>query len=631
MALVKKSKIRRGGAGAAPKAPAGKIAPQAKAAPAVNKVSERIAAATEQLASGLSQSATAAEELRRSMDQIASGAAEAAGAAQEQLGGVQSVTRSLLAAREQAETARRRTQTVQAVLAESTGQITLSVRAIDRNAERQLASKTVIADLEQRAREIGEVARSVSRISDQTNLLALNAAIEAARAGEHGRGFAVVAEEVRALAENAEASAGEVQGLTADIQASVQTVTADIQTAADTAAEEAKRGRAIAGRLEVIRDDMGRLSQGAEQTLTAAQEAERAAGEAQRGAEQVASAAEQQSAAATESQAAVEQQAKALEQGQVAAQELAATTARMDGKQRLKSAEQISAAAEELSSTVQELSGAATEITAAIEQINGGAEQQAAATHQMSAALAQIEGGAKVAQKNASAAADRIGAFEAALKQNEIGKLVDGVASARSATQSSLKALNAFEAAARRIDKIVERIGLVAMQTTMLAVSGSVEAARAGTAGRGFSLVSQDIRALARNASESIDAAKDTVRGMLNQIHDLQNSFQLTILDADREIENNLAVTASLRQLDEDVNFMRQANDEIERGADAILNTTTQMADASRQIAAAAEEASKASREAAVAASQQAQGAEDLAAAVEEIASLAEALKQANG
>jgi methyl-accepting chemotaxis protein len=187
-----------------------------------------------------------------------------------------------------------------------------------------------------------------------------------------------------------------------------------------------------------------------------------------------------------------------------------------------------------------------------------------------------------------------------------------------------------LEGVARRIEKIIDSIGLVAMQTTMLAVSGSVEAARAGAAGRGFSVVSKDIRSLAQQTSASIDAAKDTVRAILAQIMGLQRDLDQTVATADREIENNVAVMSSLAQLDEDVVGMRSANDEIVRGAEVILIATTQMSDASRQIAAAAEEATNASRQAATAAAQQGQGAEDLAAAIEEIALLAETLKQQN-
>lgn len=58
---------------------------------------------------------------------------------------------------------------------------------------------TVIGEIDDSARKIGEINSIVDGIAFQTNILALNAAVEAARAGEQGRGFAVVAGEVRNL------------------------------------------------------------------------------------------------------------------------------------------------------------------------------------------------------------------------------------------------------------------------------------------------------------------------------------------------------------------------------------------------------------------------------------------------
>ena len=120
------------------------------------------------------------------------------------------------------------------------------MRAIERGAQRQSDSVTLIAELDRRAKDIGEITRVVSRISDQTNLLALNAAIEAARAGDHGRGFAVVADEVRTLAETSDKSAREVQQLTETIQKDVADVGGALKAAADAAAKEAKAAAQVA-------------------------------------------------------------------------------------------------------------------------------------------------------------------------------------------------------------------------------------------------------------------------------------------------------------------------------------------------------------------------------------------------
>ena len=177
------------------------------------KIEERIAAATEELASGITQSASAAEELRRAMEQIASGAEEAASASQQTLAVATTTAATLAQARDRAESARRRTETLQGQLVETSNQIGAWANNIKHNGERQAGSVSIIEQLSQQAASIGDVTKTVGHVSDQTNLLALNAAIEAARAGDHGRGFAVVADEVRALAETSEKSAREAQNL----------------------------------------------------------------------------------------------------------------------------------------------------------------------------------------------------------------------------------------------------------------------------------------------------------------------------------------------------------------------------------------------------------------------------------
>ena len=496
-------------------------------------------------------------------------------------------------------------------------------------AERQLGSVETVAKLETRAAAIAEITRTIADISDQTNLLALNAAIEAARAGDDGRGFAIVADEVRALAETAEKRSREIDALSDRIAEEIRTLAAQIRAGAETAVGEARDSRVIAADLDTIRGDVAALAEGSQAVLNAAEEADVAAQEAQRGTEIVSSAAEEQSAAAAEAQRAVQQQSIALDQSQRATDMLAKLSAGFRSGTGAKSVvQQIGTAAEELSSTIQELSGAAAEILVAIDQISKGAQAQAAATQQSSSAMAQIEKSATATGAIAQAGVEQVKAAQGMIAGSGAGvaKLAEGVAGAVATTRAGLELIGSLESAGRRIDKIVDSIALLSVQTTMLAVSGSVEAARTGEAGRGFAVVSGDIRTLAQDSADNADRIKDVVYEIQGQIAAVRRDLEAIAAASESEIQQNRKVADRLRAIQADVTEIQAGNIEIELGVQAILASVREVVVGTQQIAAAAEEASGAAGQAAIAARQQARSAEDLAAAIEEIASLADEL-----
>ncbi|MBA1157443.1 methyl-accepting chemotaxis protein [Microvirga mediterraneensis] len=594
------------------------------------KAAERIGAATEELASGVSEASSAAEELRRAMEQIASGAEEAAGASQQSLNAIVSLGNSFSEARQHAEAARAKITSLQTLLIETGTQIDASVAAVATNAVRQNAMVDVVALLEKQAAAIGDITHTVGDISDQTNLLALNAAIEAARAGDNGRGFAVVADEVRALASTSEKSAQDIQGLAEGIATEIRTIAERIRVTAETGAGEAQAGRTIVAALDKIRSDMTQLAEGSQSILVASIEAEAAVREAQRGAEQVASAAEEQAAAAAEAQRAVQQQSVSLDQSQQTAHELAALADELQTNTAASSnAEQVGSAAEELSAAIQELSGAAGEIMTAVDQISRGAQMQAAATQQANAAMEQIERAAGTSRDIAGMSVQRIDELAALLRQNRSAtmQMTAGVEHGLKETREVIGLMDGLDESSRRIEKIVDGIALVAVQTNMLAVSGSIEAARTGDAGRGFAIVSGDIRALARDASENADRIKEVIRQIRSQVTLVRRDLEQSAAVAEAEVSKNGLTTERLGTVETEVAAIQQGSTAIFSGAEAILTAVREVRSGTQQVAAVAEQAGSAAAQAATAARQQARGAEDLAAAIEEIASLADELQ----
>lgn len=593
------------------------------------QAAERIGAATEELAAGITEAAAAAEELRRSLEQIASAAEEAAGASQESQAAVNSLSAIFAQGRERAETSSKKAESLQALLVESAAQVESLITAVQDNSDRQLRAVEVVGTLEAQAANIGEITRTVADVSDQTNLLALNAAIEAARAGEHGRGFSVVADEVRAFAETSEKSAREVQDLASSISTQVRSIVVRIKSAADRAQLESQSGRDVIGALDVIRKDMQVFTQGSRSILLATEAAESAALEAQRGAQSVASAAEQQAAATVEAQQAVEQQSKALDQSQTTAHELARLAEGLHNEAGVVAgSEQLAAAAEELSTTVQELSAAAAQILASTDQISLGAQAQASAAQQSSAALAQIEKAASALQNAAGEATERASALAPIIKANRetVVALSSGMSTALEETVEVGKVLAVLEASGRRIEKIVDSIALVAVQTNMLAVSGSVEAARAREFGRGFAVVSSDIRNLSRQSADSAERAKDVAVAIQTQLAAVRRDLEQIAAASQAAIRKNRSVSDRLALVESELVLLSSGSTELLAASRGILNSVRQVSAGTQQIAAASEEAGNSAAQSASAARQQAKGAEDLAAAIEEIAALADEL-----
>ncbi len=596
------------------------------------QAAERIAAASAELASGINEAASASEELRRASDTISAGAQQASSAAQQSLQAVTAMTSAIAQQMQGAKLSQTRATSMQALAGSIQTDVAVSVSNVSIAAQRQVASVEMVAELERQAANIGDIVKAVARIADQTNLLALNAAIEAARAGKHGKGFAVVADEVRTLAETSEKSAGEIQQLVSQIQSEVKVISDGINRSANVVQEEVEKGKLITAQLKQVETDSGQIVAGADEIATAAQQASAGANQAMRGAESIAAAAEQQSSACEESAKTVSEQAQALAECEATAASLAEIAEDLKNSTNIaKSAEDVASAAEELSSAVQEINRASTQIMVAIDEIRKGAQTQAAACEESSSAVTQIESSSRLSRERAEIALERVKAIQKLLADNKanVDALVTGIKSSVETTRNSLVQIKELELVSRRIDKIVDAITSVSIQTNMLAVNGAIEAARAGEFGKGFVVVATDIRNLAHDSAENADRIKDMVKSVQDQIAAVRRDLEEIASAALVEVEKSKGITSALNQMEGDVAEVAGGSQQALTLADELAAQVSQVKAGVEQISAAAAEAEQAAGEAATAARQQSQGAEELSAAIEEIASLADELQSA--
>ncbi|MBR5178428.1 MAG: PAS domain-containing protein [Lachnospiraceae bacterium] len=135
----------------------------------------------------------------------------------------------------------------------------------------------------------------------------------------------------------------------------------------------------------------------------------------------------------------------------------------------------------------------------------------------------------------------------------EISKTVDiaahqmiEVASRQGEVNDSAKGIEKSVKASKNILNSIEGI---ASQTNLLSLNASIEAARVGEAGRGFSVVAKNVRELSDSTKKTTEHIAEILNGMNDSVKDIQEKIELINESVQSEKEEMEVIDATLQQL----------------------------------------------------------------------------------
>ena len=216
---------------------------------------------------------------------------------------------------------------------------------------------------------------------------------------------------------------------------------------------------------------------------------------------------------------------------------------------------------------------ALSEINAEIGSIAAGVSQTASRANEMAAASEQ---------SGASVQGVASGIEELAASSKEIAEQIQRATSvtrtAVDKARSTSELMSQLSDTAKAVGDIVTLINGIAEQTNLLALNATIEAARAGEAGKGFAVVASEVKDLANQASK----ATENISSQIDAIQSVAGESVTAIGEIDGAIREIDEVSSSVASAVEEQNVVTS---DLSATMQQVAGTVGQMSDGVREVA----------------------------------------------
>jgi methyl-accepting chemotaxis protein len=253
----------------------------------------------------------------------------------------------------------------------------------------------------------------------------------------------------------------------------------------------------------------------------------------------------------------------------------------------------------QIATAAEQLSAVTAQTSAGVQKQRVETEQVATAMHEMAATVQEVAQNAEQASHAARQADEQARQGDVVVKE-AIGQ----IDSLSGEVEHSAHAIEELNTESGRIGTVLEVIRAVAEQTNLLALNAAIEAARAGEQGRGFAVVADEVRALARRTHDSTEEIEGLIANLQRvaqkAVEQMQTSRNLT----QRTVDLASEAGSALGRITESVSTIEQMNQQIAAAAEQqsavaenISESVTRVRDIGEQSASGSEQTAAASAE----------------------------------
>nr|WP_160287474.1 methyl-accepting chemotaxis protein [Pseudomonas knackmussii] len=223
----------------------------------------------------------------------------------------------------------------------------------------------------------------------------------------------------------------------------------------------------------------------------------------------------------------------------------------------------VKASVQDARATADQSAALSTQTSAGMQQQFREIEQVATASQEMSATAHDVANSAAMA---ADAARGADGATRDGLSViQQTTQVIDSLAADMTQAMSQVQGL---ASSSEQIGSVLEVIRAIAEQTNLLALNAAIEAARAGEAGRGFAVVADEVRNLAKRTQDSVEEIRQVIEGLQNGTREVVGAMHSSHQLAQGSVSQVEQAVVALQRIGDAVGVINDMNLQIASAAE---------------------------------------------------------------